>query len=320
MHLWHYFCANFKALINLRFNNFKFKEMIPETKLNKKNKKVHRQVITGVWVRSSKNSGRLFQMIIMDIASPEIIYSGAMPFGPQKSNENIFVLFANVISGDSTNHSANNDLVAEHYIKLTVNWRGMSAGKKILDAKTKLDKLTDNADFVSPFSPEFISLATFASDISDADAKILSRSKKEANSARSLYVALKLLYKDCKNLGTMIQLKMDSCAPDEAIRMCLAAGYTFKAIKVRGPRKNSVKKTTEPGVVQVEGEGRGGRTWQFSLDPFNGSEIINLEYTTGGVTTYNVGQSRVDAWFRWRLKLTRGRHGDWSEWYKGETP
>jgi len=90
------------------------------------------------------------------------------------------------------------------------------------------------------------------------------------------------------------------------VRICNDAGFEHKIITIRQQRKNSIKQMDQPGWVQAEGEGQGGRDWQFSFDPFNGGEIVNLEYTTGGVTTYNTGKSKVDAWFRWRLVLRKG--------------
>jgi len=121
-------------------------------------------------------------------------------------------------------------------------------------------------------------------------------------------------------LGNEEKLKAKTVSPDEGIRICNDAGFEHKIIAIRGPRKNSVKPMNQPGWVQVEGEGEGGRDWQFSFDPHNGGEIINLEYTTGKITTYNTGKSKIDTWFRWRLVYAKGKRGNWSEWYEGETP
>jgi hypothetical protein len=174
---------------------------------------------------------------------------------------------------------------------------------------------------VPPWPSQFVSLTTLTTDIATADAKLLAHNQKLPNSTKPLATAVKLLYKDVKSIGTLVQVQMDAAPTnDESIRICIDAGYTYRAIVVRGKRENRVRQMTEPGWVQVEGEGKGGRDWQFSLNPFDNGEIKNLEYTTGGITTYNVGTSRIDAWFRWRRVLSKGKHGDWSDWFKGETP
>ena len=258
---------------------------------------------------------------IMDVTHPDYMFSKKASNSLQQKKGGVIILMSNVEISGVFKKSENKELVAEHVIKLTVNWKGLSADDKIKDAKKKKDMITTGSDFPPPWSPEFVTLVQFGTDITNADKELLARSKNEPNSARDLKQAVGLLNKDVKNIGAMIQLKMDSCVPDEAVRICLAAGYTYKAITVRGPRKNRVRQMTQPGWVQAEGEGEGGRNWQFSLAPFDKDAVIkDLPYTTGGVTTYNVGASRVDAWFRWKLVLTKGRDSDWSVWYKGETP
>jgi hypothetical protein len=203
--------------------------------------------------------------------------------------------------------AANAELEMDRKVILTVNWTKMDPARRIGDAKVKKLKMTNNADFVPPWSPEFITLATLGTDITDAKAKQLAREQNLPNTAKPLKNAVKLLYFDVKNIGTMVQLKMDKCTGKEAIRICEAAGFTYKLIKVRGARKNAVKLTTEPGVVQVEGAGAGGRLWQRNPNPYGDGETKDLPYTTGGVTTCNLGSPGVKMYFRWRLVLTKGR-------------
>jgi hypothetical protein len=295
--------------------------MAKQTKPAKKNPQVHGQASTQVWVRNTKNSAQLFLLTIRAEGPAEFIFNKALLKEEPKRNATIFFMFAEPEILGSTRPQANKDVVTEHVIKHTVNWKGLNADEKIKDAKKKKDMLTNGTDFPTPWSPEFTTLVQFGKDIEQADKMLLARSKNEPYSARDLNTAVNVLYKDAKNIGSMVQLKMDTCVPVEAIRICTGAGYTYKAIVVRGPRPNRVRKMTEAGWVEVEGEGKGGRDWQFSLAPFAENPVIkDMEYTTGGITTYKVGQSRVDAWFRWRLVLTKGRRGEWSDWYKGETP
>ena len=172
----------------------------------------------------------------------------------------------------------------------------------------KEDLITTGSDFPPPFSPEFVTLTrTFGTRTLPMPTRLFLHARKMKGTApRLLLSALKVIYKDCKNLGTMIQLKMDTCVPDEAIRMCLAAGYTYKAITVREPRKNRVRQTTSPGVVQAEGEGAGGRMWQWSFNPYADTPVItDSPYTTAGVTTVNTGKSKIEVFFRWQLVYHR---------------
>ena len=124
--------------------------------------------------------------------------------------------------------SENKDLVAEHDIKHTINWKNLDAGKQIEDAKKKKDMITTGSDFPPPWSPEFVTLTQFGTDITNADKALLSRSKNETNSARNLAAALKVICKDSKDLGTMIQLKMDNCVPDVAIHIVLRQATLIK--------------------------------------------------------------------------------------------
>jgi len=232
----------------------------------------------------------------------------------------IFLLTGVELSGQ-VHHSANKDHTVEYKITLTVDWQNKTPDEKVKDAMTKYDLIKNGTDFVEPFSPEFVKLLVFLGNIEAAGKAILSRAKNEPNSAQALRVALKLIYDNVKNLGTMVQLKMNSCVPDEAIRMCTAAGYTYKTIAVRGKRKNSVKKTTDSGVVQFEGEGEGGRMWEWSFNPYADLPVItSAPYTTGGVTVVNTGKSKVEVFFRWRLVFRKGKYGDWSPWFSGMTP
>lgn len=112
---------------------------------------------------------------------------------------------------------------------------------------------------------------------------------------------------------------LKSVSPDESIRICLDAGYDYRIIHVRGPRKNNVKQSTEPGVLVVEGTGEGGRQWEMSSDA-NHQVVTKLDPTSGGVVEVRDLESSHQYWFRWRLVLTKGRYGAWSDWYFGFAP
>ena len=233
--------------------------------------------------------------------------------------QTIFVMMGQIELSGVVRNQANPDLVTEHYIKLTVPWSGLTPEKKIQDAKTKKDLITNGSDFPTPWSPEFTSLTVLGALITDADAKLLAHSKKLPNSKINLATSIKALYAGVKNIGMMIQIKMDSVVPTEAIRICLAAGYTYKAINVRGKRPNCVKQATTPGTVVVWGEGEGPRLWQQSNDQ-NHESIIDLKATRGGVKTVEGLKSKQEVWFRWSLMLANEAYGEWSPWYSGIAP
>jgi len=232
--------------------------------------------------------------------------------------QTIFVMGSIELSRNVTQPVVN-DHVAEHYIKLNVTWNHLPPEKKIQDAITKKADITAGSDFPLPWSPEFTSLTALGALITDANAKLLARSQKLPNSKRNLTASLKALYRGVTNIGMMIQLKMDTVVPTEAIRMCLAAGYTYKAINVRGKRPNCVKQTTTPGTVVVWGEGQGSRLWQMSPDP-NHETITDLKATKGGVKTVDSLTSKKEVWFRWSLMLADEAYGEWCPWYSGIVP
>jgi len=231
----------------------------------------------------------------------------------------IFVMYGSIELIGHSRPQVNDDLVSEHYIKLTVPWSKLTQEKKIQDAITKKADITAGSDFPLPWSPEFTSLTALGALISDAQAKLLARNQRLPNSKKNLGNSLTALYRGVTNIGMMIQIKMESVVPTEAIRICLAAGYTYKAINVRGKRPNCVKQTTTPGSVVVWGEGEGGRLWQQSLDP-NHEVITDLKATKGGIKTVEGLPSKNEAWFRWSMMLANEAYGEWSPWYSGIAP
>ncbi len=232
--------------------------------------------------------------------------------------QTIFVM-GSIELTDHVHQQVNNDLVAEHYIKLIVPWNGLSQEKKIQDAITKKADIIAGNDFPLPWSPEFTTPTALGLLISDANAKLLARTQRLPNSKKNLATSLKALYRGLTNIGMMIQIRMDSVVPTEAIRICLASGYTYKAIKVRGNRPNCVKQTTTPGTVVVWGEGTGPRLWQQSPDP-NHETITDLKSTRGGIKTVEGLQSKKEYWFRWSMMLANEAYGEWSPWYSGIVP
>ena len=229
----------------------------------------------------------------------------------------IFFLVSSVPPGNGES-----DLVNSRHITAIVDWQDKSPLEKNKDAMKKLDMILNGSDFHEPFSPEFVGLDIFKTNIIGTTTAITNRAENKPGSAKALKAAVKLILGNVNNLRTMLQLKMDTCVPDEAIRMCLAAGYAYKSTNVRGKRKNAVKQTTEAGVVDVDGEKRGGRMWQMSFNPYaNPAVITDLQSTSGGVKKgVDTGKSKVEVFFRWRLVLTKGRYGEWSPWYSGLTP
>jgi len=235
--------------------------------------------------------------------------------------KNLFVLAGVIKVTGEFKKPVNKDVVTENYIRLTVKWEKLTPAKKIEDAKLKKSLCTGNADLpVIPWPTQFVALAKLGTDIVDADAKLLLRSQKMPNSRQNLSVGVKLLYKDVKSIGALIQTIMDAApSNDEAIRICTGCGYTYTISKGRPPRKNSVAKSTVPGELLVEAEGDGMHQWQMTADP-NFVDTVNLDPTTDG--TYEKGNliSGKQYWFRWRLVLPRHKYGKWCDWYDGFAP
>ncbi len=230
--------------------------------------------------------------------------------------KNLFVLNGIVEVQGQFHAQPNKDLVLEHKVVPVVNWKKKTASQKILDAKKKKIKLTGNLDFPSPFSPEFVTLLKFGIDIDNADAKLMARLQKMPGSKNGLAAFVNLVYDDVQNLCMMLFLKMRTVAPDEAVRICNDAGFEYKSVFIRTKRPNKVLKAVEPGVLVVWAQGKGQRQWQESPDTNQGT-IIDLPPTSGGITTVRNLISKKEYWFRWRLVLTKGRYGAWSDWYSG---
>jgi len=326
--------ATILSLVNIALNFAGLKQsrslnMIssPKGKNNQQKSQKHYSQRELIRVRSSQNSTQFFIATIFNFVPPDFFRKGVEAIPKPKPWKQIFVntiLFVNLampeLSG-SPKLQSNKNLVLEHVVIPVVNWsgKGKTSEWKINDIQLKKTKLTSNADFPIPWDSVFTTLTQVGTDIATANTRLQERLLNLPHSSKNLKDAIKVLKDEADNWCMMVKLKVKTVSPDEGVRICNDAGFEHKIIAIRRPRKNGVKPMNQPGWVQVEGEGSGGRDWQFSFDPFNG-EIINLEYTTGGVTTYNAGKSKADVWFRWRLVLRKGKHSDWSEWFKGETP
>ena len=205
--------------------------------------------------------------------------------------------------------------VTSHTILLKLNWRNKPPAFKLLDAKKKLDKMSNNPDFPEPWNPVFVSLAQYSTCIAEVDGLLLARSQKMPHSAKYLKAGIRRLHTKTRNIGAKVQLKMNDSPPDEAIRICKDAGFVYVVVPPRGKRKNSANPGNEPGTMIVKGAGAGRRMWQTSTD--TGTTIRNLDATSGGIIIVNDLEPKSDNWFRFKLVFRKGRYGEWSNWFKG---
>jgi len=216
----------------------------------------------------------------------------------------------------NTMKSPNKEKVLVRKIIATLNWK-ISFPEQYFLAKFIRMKMAIHSRFPEPWPQGFGSLNILDGLILDFEKAILAAMLGGIGTATAVKRASKTLYKELQSIKGMVQLDINEF-PLLALITCLEAGFDYKSMAVRGPRKNKAEPGHEPGTIMLSGEGQRHHDWQISRD--GGITAEDLPTTSGGETLVENLESKVEYLFRCRLVLSKGKRGKWTDWFPGTAP